>query len=274
MKVSIVTISFNQARFLERSIRSVIEQSHCDLEYIVVDPGSTDGSRDIIARYRDSIAHVLLEPDGGPADGLMRGFARASGEVFGYINSDDAFLPGALAKVAACCDAHPAVDLVYGHGYYIDAADRVIRRFRSTPFYLRGCANGSVNIMQQATFFRRAAFDAVGGFNRENRNCWDFELCVDFALAGKRLMRINDYLGLFRIHDGSISGSGRDDDLWRENMHRIAAKITGRRSVAAGRVGRTAARLEKWARDPVSFVLRAGEAAAGKRLSTRPPPRL
>ena len=95
MRVSIVTISFNQAEFLERAIRSVIEQDYPDVEYIVVDPGSTDGSREIIEKYRSRISKVILEPDTGPANGLNKGFAAATGEIFGYINADDAFLPKA-----------------------------------------------------------------------------------------------------------------------------------------------------------------------------------
>src|SRR4029077_2212938 len=83
-RVSIVTISFNQAPFLERAIRSVLEQDHPDVEYIVVDPGSTDGSREIIEKYRSRIAKVILEPDRGPANGLNKGFAAATGEILGY----------------------------------------------------------------------------------------------------------------------------------------------------------------------------------------------
>ena len=94
MKLSIVTISFNQADYLEEAMVSILEQDYDDIEYIIVDAGSTDGSRDIIERYRDRIAVVVLEPDEGPADGLNKGFARASGDIYGYLNADDAFLPG------------------------------------------------------------------------------------------------------------------------------------------------------------------------------------
>lgn len=120
MKFSIVTISFNQREFLERTINSVIGQDGVEIEYIIVDPGSTDGSRDIIERYRPYFAHVILEKDAGPADGLNKGFAVATGEIYGYLNSDDMFEPGALATVAALrasrfeliangiCDENPA----------------------------------------------------------------------------------------------------------------------------------------------------------------------
>jgi len=94
MKFSIVTISYNQAQFLEKAILSVLNQEGVGLEYIVVDPGSTDGSREIIERYRDRFGHVVFEKDHGPADGLNKGFQYATGDVYGYLNSDDVLLPG------------------------------------------------------------------------------------------------------------------------------------------------------------------------------------
>lgn len=90
MKISVVTVSYNQAQFLERAIRSIVEQNQEDLEYIVIDPGSTDESRDIIERYRSNIAKIVYEPDSGPAEGLNKGFFHATGEVPGLINADDA----------------------------------------------------------------------------------------------------------------------------------------------------------------------------------------
>jgi len=111
-RVSIVTISFNQAQYLERAIRSVLEQDYPEIEYIVVDPGSTDGSRDVIEHYRSRISKVIFEPDTGPANGLNKGFAAASGEIFGCMNADDAYLPGAVTKAVAAFRAAPGADIV------------------------------------------------------------------------------------------------------------------------------------------------------------------
>lgn len=265
MKVSIVTISFNQAAFLERAIRSVVEQDYHDIEYIIVDPGSTDGSRDIIERYADRMARPLLEPDHGPVDGLNRGFAKATGEVCGYLNSDDEYLPGAIGRIVEAFRRNSDADMIYGHGYFIDEEDRVLRRFRSTPFDLRRCAFGGVVVMQQATFFRRAAFEEVGGFDISNRTCWDLELCVDFALRGKRLARIDDYLALFRLHDGSISGSGRLDELYRQDIENIARKILGRSPGHAGLLRKVGLRLDKWLRDPAALMIRLADLVGGTR---------
>ena len=121
MKVSIVTISYNQAQFLEQAITSVIQQNHPDIEYIVVDAGSTDGSRDIIATYQHKIDKAVLEKDNGAADGLNKGFSFATGDIFGFLNSDDELLPDALARVMDFFHDHPEVDVVSGCGYFIDS---------------------------------------------------------------------------------------------------------------------------------------------------------
>jgi len=224
--ISIVTISFNQATFIERAIRSVVDQQYAGTEYIVVDPGSIDGSRDIIARYRAQIAVVILEPDAGPADGLNRGFARSSGEVLGFINADDALRPGALAYVADYFAAHPEVDVLAGGIRITDADDRAALRGRAADLFdLRAYLAGVSTVTQQGTFFRRRAFEAAGGFNAANRVCWDGELLADMALKGMRFARTNRVLGDFRLYGANITGSsGYMAKLYREHG-RIYAKI-------------------------------------------------
>src|SRR5580704_11462983 len=134
-KVSIVTISFNQAEFLERAITSVVEQDYSNIEYIVVDPGSTDGSREIIERYRSRISQVVFEPDRGPADGLNKGFALATGDILGFLNSDDVLLPGSIRSAVAFLNSND-VDVVSAHATVIDAQDRHLRMAYSEPFSL------------------------------------------------------------------------------------------------------------------------------------------
>jgi len=249
-RVSIVTISFNQAAFLERAIRSVVEQDYADLEYIVVDPGSTDGSRDIIERYRSRISKVIFEKDTGPANGLNNGFAAATGEIFGYINADDAFLPGAISKAVAALQERPQADVVYAHSYIVDEAGKVVRRSRSVRFSLRGFAYGSVLVMQQSTFFRRAAFDRVGGFNENSHCSWDAELLVDMARSGSRLDLVNDYWSVFAIYPDSITGSGRLRHECRIDHARMFRKITGRDLDKANKILFILGRAEKWLLNP------------------------
>lgn len=262
MKISLVTISFNQAAYLEQALLSVREQSYPDLEYIVVDPGSTDGSRDIIERHRDCISHVVFEPDAGPADGLNRGFARATGEIFGYLNSDDLLLPGALRRVAANFLLSPQADLVYGHGYVIDREGRIMRHCLSDRYSLRRSAYGHSVIMQQATFWRRQAFIEVGGFNASNRLSWDGEFWMDLTLAGKRFHRTDEYWACFREHEESITynfhGRSGDTPFGRE-QRRLFQKAMGRSPQARDTLFSVWARLEKWLVDPKNFGVRLSE---------------
>jgi glycosyltransferase involved in cell wall biosynthesis len=259
VKISLVTISFNQARYLEQAIRSVLGQDYSDLEYIVVDPGSTDGSRDIIERYRDGIAHVVLEPDKGPADGLNKGFARASGDIFGYLNSDDVLLPGALARVAAAFQVRPDADLVYGHGYMIGAHGETVARCRSDRFNLRRSAYGNSVIMQQAAFWRREAFTSVNGFNAANRLSWDGELWIDLARAGRRFVRMNEYWACFRTHDASITHNfhkGSAQSPFAREQGRLFEKAMGRARTTTDTLAALETRVEKWLADPLNLWLR------------------
>jgi glycosyltransferase involved in cell wall biosynthesis len=227
MKVSIVTISFNQAEFLERAIRSVLTQDYPDIEYIVVDPGSTDGSRALITAQGSRIK-AILEKDNGPADGLNKGFAAATGEIFGYINADDALLPGATRQAVAAFKQHPGADIVSAHSYVVDQDARILRRGYSDHFGLKSRAHGAATLLQQSTFFRRQAFLDVGGFNTDNHTCWDGELMVDMALAGKRFHVEDCFWSIFTLHPGGISGSGRLIELYRQDEYRLFRKILGR----------------------------------------------
>jgi glycosyltransferase involved in cell wall biosynthesis len=213
MKVSVVTISFNQVQFLERALRSVLEQQGVDLEYIVVDPGSTDGSREIINRYRDRLNHVILEKDNGAADGLNRGFARATGDIYCYLNSDDEFRLGAFSVVRSYFASHPEVDVVCGHAYVVDAAGHVLRRVWSDPFHRLSQAYGCSIQIQPSTFIRASSFNATNGFNAKNKSNWDGELLVDLALSGARIEILDAFLSNYRVHDLSITGAGHLDHL-------------------------------------------------------------
>lgn len=283
MRVTIVTISFNQSEYLERALQSVLTQSYPDIEYIVVDPGSTDGSRDIIERYRDRLAAVLLEPDSGPPEGLNRGFSLASGEIFGYLNSDDMLLPETVANAVHAFQRNPRADVVYGHGYVIGADDVVLRPFHSRRFTLWRYVYDAADVMQPATFVRRTAFEAAGGFNPDNRVMWDAELLIDLARAGSRFVRVDEDWALFRLHGASISGSGggepdpkraakegRFADEIQENRERLFEKAIGRPRRRRDRLVRTAARAIGWATDPAHVAIRLRDVAAGSALLRRP----
>jgi len=235
MKVSIVTISFNQARFLEAAIRSVVEQDYPDIEYILVDPGSTDGSRDIIEKYRDRIAHVILDPDEGPADGLNKGFRLATGEIYGFLNSDDILLSGAVSSAVDFFKKHPEVDVVSGDALIIDKDGKELRKSYSDRFSLKRFAYGACVLLQPSTFFRKDAFWEVGGFNRQNRRAWDGELWVDMALKGKRFALSREFWSGFRLHDTGITATGGDEDPIRTFHDEMFRRIMGREKRMADR---------------------------------------
>jgi glycosyltransferase involved in cell wall biosynthesis len=228
MKVSIVTISLNQAPFLERTLKSVIKQSYRDLEYIVVDAGSVDGSREIIEQYRPMIDRVIFEPDQGPADGLNKGFKRATGEILGFINSDDTLCDRTVEKMVSCFKKNRTIDVISGDSILIDQDDTPIRKLHSDNFSLTRFAYGASFISQQSTFFKHSIFKKVGGFNSANDCAWDGELYVDMALAGGRFALIRDYWSCFRSHPNSITASAKLEDQYRQYRQRIFRKIMKR----------------------------------------------
>jgi glycosyltransferase involved in cell wall biosynthesis len=224
--ISVVTISYNQAPYLEECIRSVFGQDYPNIEYIVVDPGSSDGSREIIKSFEDRITRVVFEPDKGPADGLNKGFMHATGAILGYINADDRYVPGALRYVADFFASHPETDVLCGANRVIDRnGQSSVRKRTSDDFDLTRYAAGICTINQQATFFRRSAFQRAGGFNPENRIAWDGELLVDMALAGCKFTSVRKILGEFRVYDESITGSGKYRHTQLDDLRRLSAKM-------------------------------------------------
>lgn len=236
MKFSIVTLSFNQGKFLEEAILSVIRQDYPDIEYIIVDPGSTDGSREIIEKYRRSIAKIIFEEDNGPADGLNKGFRAAKGDILGYINADDYYEPAAFTHVAEIFKNKQDVAVVNGAIRIVDGRGRAKwRRRMSDAFDLENFAEGMCWVGQQATFFRKTVFGNPVTFNSGNRTCWDAEFLVDLALNGCLFHRHPKVLGNFRVHEGSITGSGRLESLYRQDIDRIRKIIS--RSITRRRPG-------------------------------------
>jgi len=250
MRISIVTISYNQRQFLAQAIDSVLAQQGVELEYVIVDPGSTDGSRELITSYGARIHHHVFEPDRGAADGLNKGFALATGEILGFLNSDDEFLPGALAAAGRELLRRPDVDFVSGCGYFIDAAGSRTQRIVPTELTINDYVHGSATLFQQGTFFRRKCLERSGGFNPTNRTSWDGELFLDFLRHGARHAVIYEDLALFRLHAESISGSGRGFDQYLRDTDRLFEKAKGRPRTTADRWLGKAYRATKLLRHP------------------------
>jgi glycosyltransferase involved in cell wall biosynthesis len=161
--VSIVTPSYNQAQFLEQTILSILAQDYPNLEYIIVDGGSTDGSVDIIRKYEMHLSYWVSEPDEGQVDAINKGFARAAGEILVWLNSDDVYLnPGTVSRVVSLFQQYPQVDAVSGGGVILSADGRWMRHTEVVPAraYYEQLRYKNV-ILQPATFFKRPVLDAL-----------------------------------------------------------------------------------------------------------------
>lgn len=232
LTLGVVTISFNQARFLTEAIESVQMADRSRLRYVIVDPGSTDGSREIIEAHRDRFSSVIFEPDRGPSDGLNKGFDQCDAEVLGYINADDRFMPGALDWVLRYFERHPEVEGIIG-AVAMMGEDGHLQFRRRVPWNYspQNILDRCALYLQQGTFFRRSAWEKVSGFNVENRTCWDAELALDMALAGVEWKFVPKCLGAFRLYDTSLCGRqllANDSELWQKRMQdsdRMAKKI-------------------------------------------------
>lgn len=227
MKVSIVTPSFNQADFLERTIRSVLEQDYPDIEYIIVDGGSTDGSREIIQKYAERLAWWVSEPDRGQTDAINKGFARASGEIFAWLNSDDTYAPHAVAEAVDFLKRNPQVGLVYGEANFIDEHDRVIGRFPAAQTDYARLRRGYVHIPQQAAFWRADLWRQVGPLDPSFYFAMDYDLWVRLARITELRYLPGRVWANFRLH-ASGKTIAADDRCWPE-MLRIHYRDGGSR---------------------------------------------
>lgn len=224
-RISIVTISFNQAEFIEETISSILNQKYPDLEYIIIDGGSNDNTIDIIKKYDKSITYWVSEKDSGPAEALKKGLDRATGEILFYLNSDDLILPDSLEKVASFFSNNPHIDVLIGNGYMIDENSKIIKPIYSNKWNLNRYLNGYVSIVQQSTFFRKHAYDKTQGVNIINKTCWDGEMWVDMDCAKAKFMNFNVSIGLFRIHQKSITGSQKLNDKYLIDQDRIKKRF-------------------------------------------------
>jgi hypothetical protein len=198
--ITVVTPSFQQGRFLERAILSVVDQGYPALEYVVHDGGSTDETLEVLRRHSDSLTRWESAPDRGQADAINLGFAGTTGEIMAFLNSDDLLLPGSLAYVARYFARHPEVDVVYGHRILIDEHDRQVGAWL-IPARAERVLQWSDCIPQETLFWRRRAWEAAGAQMDESFSfALDWDLLLRFREAGARMRRVPRFLGAFRLH--------------------------------------------------------------------------
>ncbi|HEX7300694.1 MAG TPA: glycosyltransferase family 2 protein [Solirubrobacteraceae bacterium] len=220
-RLTIITPSFNQAAFLERTLRSVLDQGYENLEYLVVDGGSTDGSVDILRCYDEALTWWVSEPDGGQTDALNKALRRATGEVIAYINSDDVYLPGAFDRAIASLEAAPEADWVVGACRFEGEAGFTTEVWRPQP--PKGARYwwilGPWGVPQPSSFWRRAVFDDLGAFREDLRYVFDTEHGLRLAMAGRLPLTIDDELAVRVLHDEAKSAG--DDAGWAAERERL-----------------------------------------------------
>lgn len=203
-KVSIITPSFNQAQFLEKTIKSVLGQNYSNMEYIIVDGGSSDDSISVIRRFGDQLAYWVSEKDNGQSHAINKGLSKATGEIVGWINSDDIYYPGALSSAVRFFEHHPEVDVIFSDYNFIDHSDHVIRTRKEIPFdfdtylWTKRCYHANC-----AGFFRKRCFDTFGGLREDLHFGMDYELYLRFAKNGCKFMHVREVWGAYRVHHES-----------------------------------------------------------------------
>ncbi len=223
-KITVVTPSYNQGEFIERTIQSIVGQDYPNLEYIVCDGGSTDQTVDILKRYDEQITWWCSEKDGGQTAAINKGMRRATGDIVGWINSDDMLLPGALWTVARFYLQHPDTDFANGLTVEIDRDDR-IQNFTHTvmsKFFFR---HGSYNISQLGMFWRREVFDSIGYLDETFHACMDMEWIIRVYEKGLRVRRINSNLGAIRIYEATKTA--QQGDIWHRDGQELVRRYHG-----------------------------------------------
>jgi glycosyltransferase involved in cell wall biosynthesis len=198
-KVSIVTPSYNQARFLERTILSVLNQGYPNLEYIIIDGGSTDGSVDIIRKYEKHLTYWESQPDRGQSHAINKGFERATGDYVGWQNSDDLYYPGALIKLARVA-ARRKPPIINGHLFIADADNKIFRQVYYTPMDRRKLTVVKASIPNQVALFRRDVLERHGFLKEEMRYCMDLELWSRLLHDGPNVI-VPSALGVYTVHE-------------------------------------------------------------------------
>jgi glycosyltransferase involved in cell wall biosynthesis len=215
--VSIITPSFNQARFLEATIQSVLGQDYPRIEYIVVDGGSTDGSVDVIKKYEGKLAWWVSEQDKGQTDAINKGFNRAKGDILAWINSDDTYDPDAVGQAVKYLIENPDVAMVYADCNFIDEDGNVVGKFKSAQTDYRRLRQGYVHIPQQTMFFRAKYWKELGPLDPSFYFAMDYDLWTRIAARAPIKYVSGRVWANFRIHTTSKTNVG-DERGWREML--------------------------------------------------------
>lgn len=210
-KISIVTVNYNKVQYLERTIQSVLNQDYPNLEYVIIDGGSTDGSVDIIKKYSDRLAFWISEPDEGMYYALRKGFEHTTGEILAWINSDDMYHRNAFYSVAEIFSSFPQVEWLTGMSTHWDEMDRCMYVFQSRYFSRAQFLSGDYRFVQQeSSFWRRSLYEKSGGINTQYKLAGDFSLWMQFSRHAKMYV-VDALIGGFRVLKGEQLSKNFDE---------------------------------------------------------------
>jgi glycosyltransferase involved in cell wall biosynthesis len=204
-KISILMPSFNQVRFLEHAIDSVLTQRGAQKELIVIDGGSTDGSRLVLERYSRHLAYWCSEPDGGQSAALNKALAHVTGDIIGWQNSDDLYLPGAFQQALDAIHSQLTADFVFGNIHIVDQSGAKTAELRFTRFQPSTMVYEGTAICNQAAFWKRSIHQRIGGFDANLRFCMDYEFFLRAAMMGCTFRHVRSFWGAFRTHEAAKS---------------------------------------------------------------------
>ncbi len=229
-KISVVTPSYNQVNYIEATINSVIGQGYSNLEYIIIDGGSTDGSREIIQKYSDQLSYWVSEPDQGQTDALIKGFERATGDIYCWLNSDDIFEPNTLKIVAEYFINNPTEDFVFGNAYWIDQSSNILYERKEIPFKKWVWLYSYNYIPQPSSFWKKSLYVKAGGLNSEFSLSMDGDLFARFSHFAN-LNHIPVTLSRFRFYPQQRNQKHRarslqeDQNILQRELGRVPSKI-------------------------------------------------
>ena len=220
-RISIVTPSFNQGKYIEWTVRSVLMQRYPELEYIVMDGGSTDNTPRVLEKYSDCFSYCVSEKDDGQADAIARGFDRATGQIMAYLNSDDMLAPGALQFVANFFRQRPDVDAIYSHRVNVVESNQVASYWVLPP-HSNYVMKRWDHIPQETCFWRRRLFERCGNIDKSFHFALDYDLFLRYMNAGQ-FYRVNRFLGAFRYHSDAKT-SRLLADVGQKEIHQVRQK--------------------------------------------------
>lgn len=206
IKISIITPSFNQSEYIDRTIKSVLDQDYLNLEYIIMDGGSNDGTIDVIKKYEPRLAFWKSEKDRGQVNAINNGLNQSTGEIVGWLNSDDVYKEGTLSLIADYFEFNPEVDIVYGNSDIIDAVDNKIGKYISeTPSFIKWAYKGQIFVSQPSLFFRRRVFDTLGLLDESLPINFDHDYWFRALLNRFHMEYVNKTFSSLRWHTETIS---------------------------------------------------------------------